>query len=231
MVARLAKQFREQRIVAPLSLVAHRVEREQVLEHKTGQVPGRNHIAECRQFAPLGAPVLSGCGGLVIAIQTGVVAVEAFADNQHDVPAAVVATVHRDLVDVVHQFLHLFGCQGIGIHAEGEPVERLVEHGFVLAGHFMLHISNVVIGHQPCQCHFVAKGLGRADDKANARRKSHPGLCPAETLFQNQEPRPFRCHPLHSLLAAFPYCGPGYMQRKHQQHPAQSAENQVGSNV
>ena len=43
-VASLAEQFGEERIVAPLALVAYAVEREEVLEHEAREVPRRYNV-------------------------------------------------------------------------------------------------------------------------------------------------------------------------------------------
>ena len=68
MIAGLAEHLGEQRIVAPLAAVAHTIEREQVLEDETGQVPRSHHIGERIKLAVHGARQLSGRGGLFIAI-------------------------------------------------------------------------------------------------------------------------------------------------------------------
>ena len=70
---------------------------EQVLEYKTGEVPGGYNIRELDQLASALPFYLSGCRRLLVAIQLGMVFVVTFTDDEHNGGTAERAAVNRQL--------------------------------------------------------------------------------------------------------------------------------------
>ena len=147
-VASLAEHSREERIVAPLALVAHSVGREDVLEHEACKVPRTNHIGILNQASTLLHLLLSGCCRHNIAILAGVVAVVALAYNQHDIGRAERARVDPHLIHRSHKSVYLLGSKRVGVYTEHKAVYRLIEHGMVLLGKRVLHLANGLARHK-----------------------------------------------------------------------------------
>ena len=165
MIACLSEYFREQRIVAPLSLIAYGVEREEVLEDKAREVPRSYHILIGNQFPLLGPFQLSWCGWLLIAIQLSMMTVIALADNQYNMGCGEGTAVHLYLINTRYQFLHLFGCELVCPYAEGQSVQWLVEVSTSLFREFMLHLSDGLVRHQPMERLLVLPAVGEGEEE------------------------------------------------------------------
>ena len=83
LIARLAEKLREERIVAPLTLLANDVHRQHVLEHETREVPARHHVVELRQPSAALKPSLSWRVFLRIAIKLAMGLAVALANDEH----------------------------------------------------------------------------------------------------------------------------------------------------
>ena len=147
MVASLSKQFGEERIVAPLALLPYHVHREQIFEHKAGKVPWRHHIGKLHQSACSLALHLSGCGFLHIAILLRVVAVIAFANDEHYLRRGKLATVYLHLVGSTYQLLHLVGGKLVGIDAEGQSPDGQIQFGMSRLGQGVFYLAYAFARH------------------------------------------------------------------------------------
>ena len=78
-----------------------------------------------------------------IAVLLGMMAAEAFADNQHDVWRAVAAAVNLHLVGSMNELGNLMRCQLVGIDTELESVDWQIEYSmiFFLSGYALLRLS------------------------------------------------------------------------------------------
>ena len=124
MIARLAEHLGEERLVAPRSAVTDSPEREHVLEDKACEVPRRYDIRERNKRTFLGHRQLTGCRGLVVAIELGMVLVVTLTDDKDDVRNTEDTTVHLYLVSAGNlQLFYLLVCQTIGIDSEGQTID------------------------------------------------------------------------------------------------------------
>ena len=155
MITRLAEQFGEQRIVAPVALVAHGVKRKDMLEHKTCKIPRSHHVAVGDEFPFLRPSRLSGHIGLVIPIELRMMAVETLSDNQYNMRTAITATVNLYAVNALHELSYLLSRQTIGIDTEHQPIDGLILHGMCLFRQLMFNVADIAVGHQPMVCHLV----------------------------------------------------------------------------
>ena len=146
LIARLAEIFREQRIVAPISLLSYHMHGEQVLEYKTGEVPGGYNIRELDQLASALPFYLSGCRRLLIAIQLGMVFVVTFTDDKHNGRAAERAAVNRQLRAGSLQLVDLLRSQMVAEGAEPQTVDRCIEFRVFLCRQLVFHLSDGLFG-------------------------------------------------------------------------------------
>ena len=182
-VARLAKQFGEERVVAPFPLLSDDVHREEILEDEARQIPRCHDIAEGHQLARLLPFHLPWRGGHEVAILLRVVLAKALADDQYDIGHAVGTPVDVHPVLCLDQFFHLLRGQFVGEDAEGQPVDGLVELCAVVARQLMLYTSDVRLREHD---HHLALVVPRRDDtpddqsqqeglQPGARLSRHPG--------------------------------------------------------
>ena len=97
--------------------------REHVLENETGQVPAGYHIGKLGELARFLQGYLLWSGIHKIAVLLGMMAAEAFADNQYDVWRAVAAAVNLYLVGSMNELGNLMRSQLVGIDTELESVD------------------------------------------------------------------------------------------------------------
>ena len=124
MVASLAEDFREERIVAPLAFLSYDMHREHVLEDIACQVPRGYNVGEGDEAPRLAHCHLPGCRLLLVSIELGMVFVVALTDNQYDDGAAIRAAVYLYLVLGGYQLVYLLVGQLVGEEAERQPVRR-----------------------------------------------------------------------------------------------------------
>ena len=140
----LSEELREERIVAPCALVAHTMQREDVLKHKTGEVPRSHHISESSEIAPFLPFQLARCGGQRIIVKLRVMAVVTLTYHQDYIGACIRATVYGHLVYALNESVSLLRCQHVGIDAKCQPVDRQIVHRLMVASEGMLHLANVM---------------------------------------------------------------------------------------
>ena len=157
-VACLSEHFREERIVAPFAFLAYHMGREHVLENETGQVPAGYHIGKLGEFARFLQGYLLWSGIHKIAVLLGMMAAEAFADNQHDVWRAVAATVNLHFVGGMNELGNLMRSQLVGIDTELESVNRQIEYSMILFCQDMLYFAYRSTIHEFMVSHLVVPG-------------------------------------------------------------------------
>ena len=148
MIACLAEHLREERTIAPLARVTNDMERQDVLEHITGQVPRRHYIGKRHQTTLIGQCQLTGSSRHVIAIELGVVFVIALANHQYDVGHSESTTIHLYLVLHSDHRLQLGRSETIGIEAEHQSVDGQIEFWPRFLRQLMLHLSDGIFRHQ-----------------------------------------------------------------------------------
>ena len=148
MITCLAEHGREQRIVAPLALVAHRIEREDVLEDEAREVPGTHYVGVFHQSSLFFELLLAWRSRHAVAILCRVVAVVALAYDENDVGRAERTRIHTRLVDSRNKTVNLLCGKRIGIKAEHQSVNRLVKVGWSLLGERMFYIADCTTRHQ-----------------------------------------------------------------------------------
>ena len=170
MIPRLTKEFGEERIVAPLALLAHHMRGEYILEHKTCKVPARHHV---RKLGELARPLQSRLpGGSVhkVAILLRVVPAVALAYDEHYVARTEAATVHLHVLGGMDEFGNLVGCQFVGIDTEVESVDGQVKLGMPFLRKGMFHLAYVVASHELVSGHLVGpRGPYSHTEQHNAR--------------------------------------------------------------
>ena len=170
-IACLAEQLREQRIVAPLVLVANGIHREHHLEYITGEVPRCHSILHLYQFAPLLTFQLARRGGLLISVELRVVAVVTLPNDKHDVGRGVTATINHCILYAMHESRHLFRREAVGINAKGEAIDGQIEVGACLLRKFVFHVADVVVRHQSPLCLLVCPAFREAIDEEYGDQK------------------------------------------------------------
>ena len=164
-VACLSEHFREERIVAPFAFLAYHMGREHVLENETGQVPAGYHIGKLGELARFLQGYLLWSGIHKIAVLLGMMAAEAFADNQHDVWRAVAAAVNFYLVGSMNELGNLMRSQLVGIDTELESVDRQIEYSMILLSEDMLYFAYRSTVHEFMVSHLVVPGGAASCDE------------------------------------------------------------------
>ena len=155
MITCLAEHGREQRIVAPLTLVAHRIEREDVLEDEAREVPGAHYVGIFHQSTLLLELLLAWRCRHAVAILCRVVAIVALAYDENYVGRAERTRIHARLVDPRYKAVNLLCGKRIGIKAEHQSVNRLIKVGWSLLGERMFYIADCTARHQLDKCSLV----------------------------------------------------------------------------
>ena len=217
-IAGFAEHLGEEGIVTPLPLLAHHMEGEHVLEHKTGQIPTGDDIGKFHQQSAVLTRYLSRGGLHEITVLLGMVAPIAFADDEHDVGRTESTTVHRHLVGRSHELIHLPGGERVGIDAEHQPIDRLIEHGMILLGERVLHLANGAAGHQFVNGHLV---LGTREHTHHQQSQTH------DACHQRRMPPAEACgnHTRERQLA--PQSGHSHMDENEQHYPPHPAEQHI----
>ena len=148
MIACLAEQLWEERIVAPLSLLANHMGREDVLENKTRQVPTGHDIRKLGQFTGSLQSLLTWGRLHEITILLGVVSAIALADDEYDLWRAIGAGIHLDLVGGMDELGNLVRSQLVGVDAEVETIEWEVEIATILLGQGVFYLTDGLARHQ-----------------------------------------------------------------------------------
>ena len=168
-IACLAEHLREERIVAPFTLLAHNMGRKHVLEYETGQVPAGYHIGKLGQFAALLQCHLQRGGIHEVAILLGMMATEALTDNQYDVRRAIAAAIYLHLMGSMDELGNLMCRQLVGVDTEVESVDWQIEHGMVFLRQDMLHFTNGASIHELVISYLVMPG---STDARNQERQT-----------------------------------------------------------
>ena len=147
-IACLAEHSREKRIVAPLTLVAYGVERENMLEDKARKIPRTHYVGIFHKSALLLKLLLAWRSRHAVAILCRVMAVVALAYDKHDIWRAERTRVDLHLVYSRHQTVNLLCCERIGIKAEHQTVDRLVKVGMTLLRQRMFYNTDSTARHQ-----------------------------------------------------------------------------------
>lgn len=169
LIACLAEEFGEERIVAPVAFLAHNVCREDVLEDEAGEVPASHDIGKLGELARLFERCLAWCRLHEVAILLGVMSAVALAYDEHDVRRAVAATVYPYVFGGMYELCDLFGGQLVGVDAESQSVDRNIEFGVSLVGELVLHFAYVLASEElECRHLVVPRGAGSCyeDDDA-----------------------------------------------------------------
>ena len=96
---------------------------------------------------------------MVITVELGVVLVVAFANDENDVLATEGAGVNLHILYASHEFVNLLGRQLIGVYTECKSVDGKIEVGATFLCEFVLHIADVLVGHQSYSGKFVVDGF------------------------------------------------------------------------
>ena len=164
-VACLAEHFWEERIVAPFAFLAYYMGREHVLENETGQVPAGYHIGKLGELARFLQGYLLWSGIHEIAVLLGMMAAEAFADNQYDVWRAVAAAVNLYLVGSMNELGNLMRSQLVGIDTELESVDWQIKYSMILLSQDMLYFAYRSTVHEFMVSHLVVPGGAASCDE------------------------------------------------------------------
>gem|GEM_PF-6034523 len=119
-----------------------------MFEDKARQVPRRHHIGELYQSsAPLSA-YLSGRGGHGITVHLGMMLAVTFADNQHDMWTFIFTAVYGCSGGGGYELVDLLCSKRIGVQAEDQSINRLIENGMFIFGQSMFHFADITSRHQ-----------------------------------------------------------------------------------
>ena len=91
---------------------------------------------------------LPGGGGPVIAIELGVMAVVALADNQHNVRGTIGTAIHLVATHRLFQTVYLCGSQLVAEDAEHKTIDGQIEFHLIGINELTLHLSDGFITHQ-----------------------------------------------------------------------------------
>ena len=100
-----------------------------------------------------------------IAVLLGMMAAEAFADNQYDVWRAVAAAVNLYFVGSMNELGNLMRCQLVGIDTELESVDRQIEYSMILLSQDMLYFAYRFTVHEFMVSHLVVPGGAASCDE------------------------------------------------------------------
>ena len=100
-----------------------------------------------------------------IAVLLGMMAAEAFADNQHNVWRTVAAAVNLHLVGSMNELGNLMRSQLVGIDTELESVDRQIEYSMILLSKDMLYFAYRTSVHEFMVSHLVVPGGAASCDE------------------------------------------------------------------
>ena len=231
----LTEDFREERIVAPLALLADDMGGEYVLENKAGEIPAGHDIRKFSQFLGLFQCHLIRSRIHEITILLGMLLAEALADDEHNLWRTVGAGIYLHLVGSMNQLGNLVGSQLIGVDAEIETVDRHVEIGAVLLREGVFHFADGLARHQLVDGHLVVPGsAGAPDEEGDAADAGYLRQESGDAINMNGKPtverfaeggKEYRYFPDEMAETAE---GGEYLHEDEQQYPAHTTEDNLG---
>ncbi len=165
MIACLTEYFREERIVAPLTLLSHHMHGEHILKNITRQIPRCNNIGKGNQSSRSSSCHLPWCRRFLVSIELRMMLVITLTNNQHDVRTSKRTTIHLYLVLGCNQLFHLFVSQLVGEHTEDKTIQRQIELRMLLLCQFVFNLSYILLFKHFYHQHFVAPRSQDCPDK------------------------------------------------------------------